>query len=146
MAEGNYGEALRMMQHATNDLLEVTRGWLNAIIQLRPLALQDWIEEMASAKKGREKQKQFLRYFLNLLEHALRMQYTPGTLQFPEQEQRFAASLHKMADHIQIRQVMEELDRACFHIERNANPKVLFHALSIRLHYIFAGQPLPQTI
>lgn len=143
LSEGSYGEALRILEHAGDDLLETTRAWLNAVIQSRPVALQEWIEQMAGAKTGREKQKQFLRYFLNLLEHALRAHYTPGLLELPEREQRFAASLYKMADAGQIARIAEELDRACFQIERNANAKVLFHALSIRLHYIFTREPLP---
>ncbi|HEX5552262.1 MAG TPA: hypothetical protein VFX43_03360 [Chitinophagaceae bacterium] len=147
LAEGSYREALRLMQHATDDMLEVLREWLNAIILVKPLALQDWIEQIATPKMGRERQKQFLRYFLNLIEHALRLQYIAADqLQFPEEEQRFAASLHKMADPVQMQQLMKELDDACFHIERNANAKILFHALSIRMHYIFSKKPLPLAV
>lgn len=147
LAEGSYREALRLMQHATGDLLEVLREWLNAIVLVKPLALQEWIEEMASTRTGREKQKQFLRYFLHLMEHSLRLEYLAAEqLQFPEEEQLFAASMHKMGDDFQMRQIMEELDSACYHIERNANAKILFHALSIRLHYIFTKKKLPLSI
>lgn len=147
LAEGSYREALQLMQQETGDLLEILREWLNAIIRVKPLALQDWIEEMASTRTGREKQKQFLRYFLHLMEHSLRMQFIPADgLQFPEKERLFAASLRKMADPHQIAGLREVLENACFHIERNANPKILFHALSIRLQYIFSGKPAPLDV
>ncbi|MGH2643175.1 MAG: ATP-binding protein, partial [Chitinophagaceae bacterium] len=58
LSEGNYREALHLMQHDTSDFLEVLRKWLNAIILNKPLLLQSWIDEMA--KTGREQQKQFL--------------------------------------------------------------------------------------
>jgi len=147
LAEGSYREALQLMQHTTDNMLEMLRQWLNAIILVKPLALQDWIEYVASPKMGREKQKQFLRYFINLIEHALRLQYLdPAMLQFPEDERKFALSLHKMADFFQLQQIIRELDEACYHIERNANAKILFHALSIRLNYIFSKKPLPLAI
>lgn len=143
LAEGSYREALQLMQHSLgDDLLEVLRRWLNAVLTAKPVELQDWIEEMA--KTGRERQKQFLRYFLHLMEHTLRMGFMPGDrVPFPEQERQFAKSLQRLADAPKMRLLMQALDDACFHIERNANAKILFHALSIRMQYIFSGNPLP---
>jgi DNA polymerase-3 subunit delta' len=69
------------------------------------------------------------------------MQYlAPEQLQFPDEEQKFSKSLHKMADYFQMEQIIPELENACYYIERNANGKILFHALSIKLHRIFAKQ------
>ena len=143
LAEGSYREALLLMQQSTgDDLLEVLREWLNAALRVKPRELQEWIEEMA--KTGRERQKQFLRYFLHLMEHSLRMQYLAAeSLPFPEKERQFAISLQKAGDSHQMALLMEALDDACFHIERNANAKILFHALSIRMRYIFSDKRLP---
>lgn len=147
LAEGSYYEALKLTGEISDDFLPELRQWLNVIIQRKPLALQEWIEQMANPKRGREKQKQFLRFFLNLMEHALRLQYMDnGQLQFPDEERRFAAGLQKTADVVQMQQIIKELDKACYHIERNANPKILFHALSLRLQYIFSGKRLPVGI
>ncbi|TAN15304.1 MAG: DNA polymerase III subunit delta' [Chitinophagaceae bacterium] len=140
LAEGNYREALHLLQHDVSDFLEVLKNWLNAIILNKPVQLQNWIDDMA--KTGREKQKQFLRYFMMLIEHTIRMQYmNPEQLQFPDEEQKFAKSLYKMADYLQMEQIIPELEDACYHIERNANGKILFHALSIKLQRVFAKQP-----
>ena len=106
--------------------------------------LQDWVEHMASAKMGRENQKQFLRYFINVLEHSLRVQYMDRShLAFSDEEVDFAEKLKKLANLGQMADIAEELDNAYYHIERNANGKILFHALSIRLQYIFKGRQLP---
>ena len=140
LAEGNYREALHLLQHDVSDFLEVLKNWLNAVILNKPVQLQSWIDDMA--KTGREKQKQFLRYFMMLIEHTIRMQYlNPDQLQFPDEEQKFAKSLHKMADYFQMEQIIPELEDACYHIERNANGKILFHALSIKLQRVFTKQP-----
>jgi DNA polymerase-3 subunit delta' len=144
IASGNYREALYMLQHSDDDYHELLRNWLNYIFTGNRVALQGWVEGIASAKMGRENQKQFLRYFINLLEHTLRLKYIDRSqLAFSEEETDFAFKLQKLADLHQMEQIMQELDNACYYIERNANAKLLFHALSIKLQYIFKKRPIP---
>jgi DNA polymerase-3 subunit delta' len=144
IAMGNYREAMALLQHSEDDYHELLRNWLNYIFTGNRPALHTWIEQIASAKMGRENQKQFLRYFINLLEHSLRLQFIDRQqLAFSEEEMDFAAKLNKLANLRQMESIMQLLDNACYHIERNANAKLLFHALSIRLQYIFRNKPLP---
>ena len=144
IAMGNYREAMYLLQNAEDDYHELLRNWLNYIFTGNRSALQAWIEQIASTKMGRENQKQFLRYFINLLEHSLRLQFIDRQqLAFSEEEMDFAAKLNKLANLRQMESIMQLLDNACYHIERNANAKLLFHALSIRLQYIFKNKPLP---
>ena len=70
VSEGNYREALQLIQHAEEDWQSLLREWLNAILKTGPVAQTKWVEEIS--RLGREKQKQFLRYFNHLLEQALR--------------------------------------------------------------------------
>src|SRR5258705_9472904 len=69
-AEGNYREALQLLQHAEEDWQGILRDWLNSIIKTGPIAQTKWVEE--TSRLGREKQKQFLRYFNHLLEQSIR--------------------------------------------------------------------------
>jgi DNA polymerase-3 subunit delta' len=140
----NYRESLQIMQHAGEDWQSLLRDWLNAIMKSGPIAQVKWIEEMS--KNGREKQKQFLRYFNHLLGQAIKMQVLPGVdLPIPENEKDFALRLNKMAGLEQQRAMIEELDKASFYIERNANAKMLFHALTIRLYHIIADKSVILT-
>ena len=77
-AEGNYHEALQQLQHADDDWEVLLRSWLNSILKTGPVAQVKWIEE--AAKLGREKQKQFLKYFSHLLEQAIRLRVAPEGL------------------------------------------------------------------
>lgn len=88
-----------------------------------------------------ERQKQFLRYFNHLLEQAVRLSFlSPAEL--PEAEKDFAVRLNKIAGIAQQRAIIDELDKAAYFIERNANSKMLFHALTIKLYHIIAHQSI----
>ena len=137
VAEGNYHEALQLLQHAGEDWQSLLREWLNAILKTGPAAQVKWIEEIS--RLGREKQKQFLRYFNHLLQQAIRLQIIPSFgEQLPEAERDFAGRLNKIATLPQHQAIIEELDKAAYYIERNANAKMLFHALTIKLYHIIA--------
>jgi DNA polymerase-3 subunit delta' len=137
LCEGNYHEALQLTRHADDDWQGVLREWLNAILKNGPIAQVKWIDEIS--KMGRERQKQFLRYFNHLLEQAVRLRYIDASLlPIPAAEKDIALRLNKIADVGQQKAIVEELDRAAYYIERNAHAKMLFHALTIKLLHILA--------
>jgi DNA polymerase-3 subunit delta' len=144
ISEGNYREAQQLVQHAGEDWQDLLREWLNATLKTGPVAQVKWIEEIG--KLGREKQKQFLRYFNHLLEQSVRLR-TMGpnsshAANMPEKERDFALRLNKLADISQQQAIIEELDKAAYYIERNAHGKMLFHALTIKLYHIIADKSL----
>lgn len=145
IAEGNYREALQLMQHADEDWQSLLREWLNAILKNGPIAQVKWIDEVS--KMGREKQKQFLRYFTHLLEQAIRLHAMgPANIHLPDKEKDFAGRLNKIAAFNQQQAIIEELDKATYYIERNANPKMLFHALTIKLYHIIANKQVAEVL
>jgi DNA polymerase III subunit delta' len=141
LAEGNYREALQLLQHADDDWEVMLREWLNAIIRTGPVAQVKWIDE--TAKLGREKQKQFLKYFIHLLEEAIRLRVMDQPINGqPTTTNDFAGRLNKLCNLGQQEAIINELDKASYYIERNANAKMLFHALSIRLYHIINNKSL----
>lgn len=142
ISEGNYREALQVMQHAEEDWQELLREWLNAVLRSGPVAQVKWIEEISGL--GREKQKQFLRYFNHLLEQSIRLRILGENRMrtIPVKELDFIHRLNKMADISQQKTIIEELDKATYYIERNAHPKILFHALTIKLYHIVRDEAL----
>ncbi|MFN2439349.1 MAG: ATP-binding protein [Chitinophagaceae bacterium] len=140
MSEGNYREALHLLQHAEEDFYSLLREWLNATLKNNPVAQVKCIEEIA--RLGREKQKQFLRYFTHLIEQAVRFEASSQAIQkklseaMPAVEQEFISRLNKAMSLEQKEAVANELDNATYYIERNANAKILFHALTIKLFHI----------
>ena len=141
-AEGNYHEALQQLQHEDDDWEVLLRGWLNSILKTGPAAQVKWVEE--AAKLGREKQKQFLKYFTHLLQQAIRLSVSPQGLNenTPTAYVDFATRINKICNVSQQEAIAEELDKAAYYIERNANAKILFHSLTIRLYHIISNKSL----
>ncbi|TAD85821.1 MAG: hypothetical protein EAY75_10255 [Bacteroidetes bacterium] len=98
------------------------------------------------AELGREKQKQLLRYFLQLIEQSLRLRLLgEQTVALPEAEKEFALRLNKMSGLSTQRAIATELDQAIYYIERNANPKMLFQALTLKLRSIVLDKSILLT-
>jgi DNA polymerase-3 subunit delta' len=134
-SDGNYREALQQLQHADEDWQSLLRDWLNAILKTGPTAQTKWVEEIS--RLGREKQKQFLLYFNHLLEESIRYRVTGSQI---DSTDNFASRINKVADISQQQAIVEELDKAVYYIERNANAKMLFHALTIKLYHIIKNK------
>ena len=139
ISQGSYREAVQLLQHAEEDWQGLLREWLNAILKTGPVAQVKWVEDMA--KSGRERQKQFVQYFIHLLELAVRIRMRgQADPTIGESEKDFAGRLNKIADLGCQQAIIEELDQAVYYIERNANAKLLFHALTIKLYHVMANK------
>jgi len=140
ISNGNYREALSLVQHADEDFHALLRDWLNASLKNQTVAQVKLIEEIA--RLGREKQKQFLKHFTHLIEQAVRLQVSNDILKnnllnvLSSGEQDFVLRLNKAMSLEQKEAIAEELNKAAYYIERNANAKILFHALTIKIFHI----------
>lgn len=143
IAQGNYREALQLLQNASEDWQSLLREWLNATLKNGPAAQTKWIEEVN--KLGREKQKQFLLYFIHLLQQSLRIKFAGNSISIAEAEKDFALRLNKIAAPNNQQAIIEELNKAVYYIERNANAKMLFHALTIKLYHVIKNNALILT-
>ena len=140
-SEGNFREAIQLLQYADNDWEKSLREWLNACLKAGPAAQIKWIDEIS--KTGREKQKQFFRYFMHVIEYAVKTR-TLGEAYFKDSEQSslmdLAGRFNKICKIEQLEAISVELDKGYYYIERNANAKLLFHALTIKLYHIISNK------
>ncbi|MEO6836932.1 MAG: hypothetical protein ABI185_01000, partial [Ginsengibacter sp.] len=118
------------------------REWLNLTLKNNINAQVKWIDEIS--RTGREKQKQFLRYFIHLTEQAIRVRYLNenNLASIPEGERDFGTRLNKMCSIEAQEAIVNELDKAIYYIERNAHAKMLFHTLTIRFFHIIKDNSL----
>jgi len=143
ITESNYREALQLLQHTEEDWTSLLSDWLKFTIRKMLPEQVKWILEVHEL--GREKQKQLLLYFNHLLEQSIRLKVMGDQLALPAKEKDFAQRLNKIASVSQQQVIIEELDKAVYYIERNANAKMLFHALTIKLYHIIQDKALILT-
>jgi len=138
--DGNYREAINLLQHADEDFHGLLREWLNASLKNQTITQVKLIDEIG--RMGREKQKQFLKHFTHMIEQAVRLQIADHILKekllnaMSTGEKDFVSRLNKAMTLEQKEAIAEELDKATYYIERNANAKILFHALTIKIFHI----------
>ena len=141
LADGNYRRAMEFLGNEEEDWERFLRDWLNVSLQPYPSKQIEWIDELA--RLGREKQKKFLRYFVHLLEQSVRLGVIGAeNMLISENEKDFAMRINKITDAAQQEMIAKEIDKAIYYIERNANAKLLFHALTIKLKHIIKNKTL----
>lgn len=142
VSEGNFREALLLRQNSEEDLQVQIREWLSVIVRKNINGQMKWIDQIS--RTGREKQKQFLKYFTHLVRQSIRIRYLNEDLRqsIPENEVDFAFRFNKICDIDAQEAIVKELDNSTYYIERNANAKILFHALTIRFFYIIKDNSL----
>ncbi len=145
VSAGNFHDALDLLQHHEENWNDLLRDWLNATLMRRApgtnayININKIISDLSTL--GREKQKQLLQYFLNLIEQSLRIKLIGATaLNLPVQEAQFAERLNKIAGPSTLAALARLLEDATYYIERNANPKLLFHSLSIKMRELIENK------
>ena len=139
-ANGNFNKALDLMYSDSEDLVfeKWFVQWVRSAFKAKgnKAAIHElilWSEEVA--KTGRETQKKFLSYCLAVMRQALLINYNAEELAYMKihvdgfQLEKFAPFVHEN----NILPIVEELESAIFHIERNGNSKVILTDLSIKL-------------
>jgi DNA polymerase-3 subunit delta' len=141
LANGSFTEALRVLQHAGHDLFPHVRNWFNGLFTNNGITLTQFVEEWSKA--GREQQKHFLQYVIQLLEQALRTSYLPQVPPpLPPEEAQFVQRLASLGlSHEKLERMVARISDTIFYIERNAHSKTQLLALSIRLTHIIQGKP-----
>ena len=137
---GDYNKALHILEHNADDL--EFENWFVSWVRMAFKAkgnkssiseLLKWSEHLAS--QGRETQKKFLSYCIEVFRQAMLKNYSADSLLYFEAEKE-SFSLDKFAPFVHqnnIFEIMHELEEAIYHIERNGNAKIIFSDLSIKL-------------
>jgi DNA polymerase-3 subunit delta' len=139
-AQGNYNKALQILEEDGEDLYfeRWFVDWVRAAFRAKgnATAIQDlvlWSEQIAGL--GRETQKKFLQFCIEMFRQALLLNYETKHLVYIETHtDKF--ELEKFAPFVNgtnIKDIFTELSSAIYHIERNGNAKIILTDLSIKL-------------
>lgn len=139
-AQGNYNKALQLLQPDSETVFfeKWFVDWVRAAFRAKgnAAAIQDliqWSEQIAGL--GRETQKKFLHFCIDMFRQALLLNYqTPNLVYIEPQVEKF--KLENFAPFVNgnnINDIFQELSDAMYHIERNGNAKIILTDLSIKL-------------
>lgn len=144
LADGNLIAAKSLLSDTENNNAGIFAQWLRDGYGNRVPAMVDFTDE--ASKWGRENQKNFLKYGINFLrECSLLICGADEMVKLPPQTMEVAK---KLSEHVlnmpMVEALTAELEKAHYHIERNANPKILFLDVSLQLVKIIKFKTLPQ--
>ena len=133
IAEGNYKEAISLAIDSPDDnSFEQLQKWMQFCYREKIVEIIDWIEKFSKA--GREKQKTFLLNAIRVFRESILAGVGQTELIRSEGEERkFAINFSPFINSKNSVQIIKEFNDAIFHIERNANPKILFLDLSLKI-------------
>jgi DNA polymerase-3 subunit delta' len=145
LSEGNLEKALTLIdEKLENSYYDLYRSWILLCYKGEGLALVDYVEK-EFPKMGRENQKSFLFYAINIMREVLLFKNNlSGMVHLTGKEEVIAERFSELFSHIQIETAIGLFEEAIQHIERNANPKILFLDVSLQLLLLFKYQTLPK--
>jgi len=139
-AQGNYNKALHLL-HKSDDEMPFEEWfvqWVRAAFRAKgnAAAIHDliaWSDTIAGI--GREAQKQFLLFCIDMFRQALLHNYQAQELVYmePKVEKFKLENFAPFVNGSNINDIFKELSDALYHIERNGNAKIILTDLSIKL-------------
>ncbi|MCV9932348.1 DNA polymerase III subunit delta' [Flavobacterium sp. LS1R47] len=139
-AQGNYNKALHLIKNDEEEypFEQWFVTWVRAAFKAKgnAAAIQDlitWSEQIAAL--GRESQKKFLEFCIEMFRQALLLNYQAPSLVYmePKVEKFKLENFAPFVNGNNIHDIFKELSDAMYHIERNGNAKIILTDLSIKL-------------
>lgn len=146
LSNGSFTEALRLVQHSQNDIFPDVKNLFNVIFTYNRQGISRFVEDWS--KTGREQQKNFLQYIIQLLEQAARLRYlSADNIHLPNEEIEFLKKLTAKDLSIEtINEMVEVLSKTSYHIERNAHGKTQLHSMCIKMAFLANGWKMPELV
>ncbi|HVS94783.1 MAG TPA: hypothetical protein VHE59_22250 [Mucilaginibacter sp.] len=143
LSNGSMTEALNMLQQERNNYHAQFVQWLRLCFSNKGIEVMGFVEQ--AAKMGRENQKNFLRYGISFLRECCLLMAGAGNLvHLPAQELETAQKMTAVMNLAMAEAISDELEKAHYHVERNANPKILFLDVSLQIIKVLSFRTLPQ--
>jgi DNA polymerase-3 subunit delta' len=142
LSEGNLQTALSLLKGEINNNFELFSEWLRICLANKGIRIIEFVEVIS--KSGRENQKNFIRYGIKLLRECLMLIAGADTLvHLSSSELEFITRVSQTISMAKAEAMVNELEKCHYHIERNANPKILFLDVSLQFVKILKFNTLP---
>jgi DNA polymerase-3 subunit delta' len=133
LSNGSYSEALHLLTHNDDSVsfLANFQSFMRLALKFDCNKAIQWIDVNASI--GREKQKQFFQYALEVFRDSLMFNYgSKDLIRLNGHEKQFLEKFAPFVNQKNYEKLVEEFNSNYYYIERNANPKILFMDLILK--------------
>lgn len=136
--DGNLNEALKLAKNSEDDNEKLYLLFLRICLKgsHEGKTLIDFCEKV-NTDLGRENMKGLLRYGLDLMREVFVLEHIgEAKARLTENEMKLALYMNQRLSFNSKEEIIKQLEESCFHLERNANPKILFMNLGIFLSHL----------
>lgn len=128
---GNMSKAIQYLNNENNRdvYLSLFINWMRLCYTRNIADTIDWVD--ATSKEGREQIKGLLLYTLEMFRKCILGHYSVEIKGMSKEQASFLKKFSPFVNHNNIVQFSEVINDAHFHMERNANPKILMLDVSI---------------
>lgn len=135
LSNGNVKSALQLLEQENpgSEYFTQFKSWMRVSWKADIEGIHAWVEEMSSKNMGREKQKGFMEYALMIVRDSILVNFGDARLsKLQNDEKDFLKKFSPFVHSSNVLEIVDILNTAHYHIERNANPKILFMDLSLK--------------
>ena len=134
ISKGNLNKAINT--HLDAGISEMNRSlfvnWMRLCYSRNIADTIDWVNEFS--KIGREQIKDFIIYSLEMYRQCIMGNFNMEIEGVSESEKNFLEKFKPFVNHQNISEINSIMNDAYYHMERNANPKILMLDVSIKLY------------
>lgn len=142
LSDGNLQTALNLLKEDESDDFRIFSSWMRMTFGDKGTQIFEFVD--SASKLGRENQKNLLQYGVNLIRECIMIiSGAEELVHLQSSEMDFVKNFSKHLDLAQAEALVNELEKAHYHIERNANPKILFLDVSLQFVKVLKFNTLP---
>jgi DNA polymerase-3 subunit delta' len=143
LSNGNLTEALGMLGETDGSFHDMFVNWLRMCYSNKGTAIFEFVDVLG--KLGRENQKNFMRYGISYIRECCMILSGAGELvHLPASELDTAQKMTKVMGLPMAEAIGNILEKAHYHVERNANPKILFLDVSLQIVSVLNFKIIPK--
>jgi DNA polymerase III subunit delta' len=142
IVNGDYATAMQNVVPKENNYFVFFREWMNVLFTNNGIGINQWVMQIAESSK--EMQKQYLAYVGTMMEHLIRIKWVgaQNLLLNTEEADLLQKLLNKNISEHKANIIATSAANAIYHLERNANAKIIFQSISLKVKDVFTSKSL----
>lgn len=136
ISSGDLNHALKLIDEVEDDTQKMFQEWMRICFSSNYSLMVKWAEDFGKVNKIN--QKGLFQYGLSILRDSLLLgNGASAAVHIDGDEQDFISNFSKTLNLFQVERLYELMNSAFYHLERNANPKILFLDTSLQIASAF---------